>query len=334
MPPPSTPPPPDEFLTPPTPTRTIRRPLSHDSLTTSPRAGVTLRPASSLHPSRTQSEAPRARKRSSQTELRVPVPTRVRQEPTLLELMRAEEEREASAGTSASGSGSSERTKVDMEDVMLDLLSPRMPSTMEKRGYRRSWSEENPPKSAVLYPPLYGRPGPSPSPDIFATLLSPLLSLSRPPSPAVTPPTTQPSSPVLPKKTLAKPSPLSAADAEPSDRSSSSLPAHFPPRTPSDPGPTVESQGFVLYLGSLVSYIAFLVWSLLPDEWLEGMGVLWFPSREWALLVPAWTIMLAFFIYFSYIALNIFITPSLDSLHTLTGTCSLPDLSQNIAFQN
>lgn len=43
-------------------------------------------------------------------------------------------------------------------------------------------------------------------------------------------------------------------------------------------------------------------------------------DREWALLVPAWTIMLAFFVYFSYIALNIFITPALDSLHTLTGS--------------
>lgn len=30
--------------------------------------------------------------------------------------------------------------------------------------------------------------------------------------------------------------------------------------------------------------------------------------------------MLAFFIYFSYIALNLFITPNLDSLHTFTGT--------------
>lgn len=29
--------------------------------------------------------------------------------------------------------------------------------------------------------------------------------------------------------------------------------------------------------------------------------------------------MLAFFVYFAYIALNIFITPALDSLHTLTG---------------
>lgn len=102
----------------------------------------------------------------------------------------------------------------------------------------------------------------------------------------------------------------------------------------------MESQGFVLYLSSLVAWIAFLVWGLCPDEVLEWMGVLWYPSRcvrspfvwvgadsstdrEWALLFPAWTIMLAAFVYFSYIALNICITPALDSLHTLTGPSPL-----------
>ena len=34
--------------------------------------------------------------------------------------------------------------------------------------------------------------------------------------------------------------------------------------------------------------------------------------------------MLAAFVYSSYIALNIFITPPLDSLHTLTGKPSRP----------
>lgn len=65
----------------------------------------------------------------------------------------------------------------------------------------------------------------------------------------------------------------------PNDRSSSSLPAHFPPRKSSDPGPTVESQGFVLYLGSLVAWIGFLIWGLGSDDWLEGIGIKWYPSR-------------------------------------------------------
>ncbi|KAL8277342.1 hypothetical protein RQP46_010295 [Phenoliferia psychrophenolica] len=89
---------------------------------------------------------------------------------------------------------------------------------------------------------------------------------------------------------------------------------------PENPAPTVESQGFVLYISSLVAWVAFLVWGLCPDETLDWIGIEWYPSREWALLFPAWTIMLAAFVYFSYIALNIFITPPLDSVHTLTDT--------------
>ncbi|KAM0787847.1 hypothetical protein ACM66B_003900 [Microbotryomycetes sp. NB124-2] len=178
------------------------------------------------------------------------------------------------------------------------------------------------PESAILYPPLYGRPGPSPSPDIFATLLQPILSLSRPSSPGVSPSLSaiDANASLNGHKPLGEGpslSPLTTSEA-PADRSASSLPAHFPPRGENDPAPTVESQGFVLYIGSLVAWIAFLVWSLFKDEWLTWMGIEWFPSREWALLVPAWTVMLVVFVYFSYLSINIFHTPDLDALNTLT----------------
>lgn len=95
------------------------------------------------------------------------------------------------------------------------------------------------------------------------TLLQPILSLSRPSSPGPPSPGSEPPPPT----------------EEPADRSASSLPAHFPPRAESDPAPTVESQGFVLYVGSLMAYVMFLVWSLCPDEWLERLGIEWYPSR-------------------------------------------------------
>lgn len=42
-------------------------------------------------------------------------------------------------------------------------------NVMDERTGTRSWSwSDDPPQSAVLHPPLYGRPGPTPSPDIFA----------------------------------------------------------------------------------------------------------------------------------------------------------------------
>ncbi|KAK4053231.1 hypothetical protein OIO90_004005 [Microbotryomycetes sp. JL221] len=189
------------------------------------------------------------------------------------------------------------------------------------------------PESAVLYPPLYGRPGPSPSPDIFATLLQPILSLSRPSSPGVSPSLSAvdaTTSPVLTTKSQSHVDLTQQLQHQqqqlqqqqqtqtPADRSASSLPAHFPPRGENDPAPTVESQGFVLYIGSLVAWFCFLIWSLLKDEWLMWLGIEWYPSREWALLVPAWTVMLVVFIYITYLSINIFHTPNLNSLNTLT----------------
>lgn len=108
-----------------------------------------------------------------------------------------------------------------------------------------------------------------------STLLQPILSLSRPSSPGVSPSLSA---------TEAHNNNIITEDDEqiaeaPADRSASSLPAHFPPRGENDPAPTVESQGFVLYLGSLVAWVVYLFWSLCKDEWLVSMGIEWFPSR-------------------------------------------------------
>ena len=101
-----------------------------------------------------------------------------------------------------------------------------------------------------------------------STLLQPILALSRPASPSASPSTSSGTF-----------GPVSSIE-EPADRSASSLPAQFPPRASTDPAPTVESQGFVLYLGSLVAWTVFLIWGLCPDEWLEWMGIEWYPSRS------------------------------------------------------
>ncbi|GAA5930166.1 hypothetical protein JCM3775_004529 [Rhodotorula graminis] len=162
------------------------------------------------------------------------------------------------------------------------------------------------PPSALLLPPHYGRPMRPSSPDTLATLLRPVLaSLSRPASPANPPPLPDTSPPSL--------STDASTSAIPLDRSASSLPAQFPPREPTDPAPTVESQGFVLYVGSLVAYVAYLVWAFLPEPWLEAIGIEWYPARDWALLVPSWIVMLVAFTYASYFCLNLFNTPPLSS---------------------
>ncbi|GAA5877089.1 hypothetical protein JCM3774_002838 [Rhodotorula dairenensis] len=172
------------------------------------------------------------------------------------------------------------------------------------------------PSPALLLPPHYGRPLRPSSPDALAALFRPVLrSLSRPASPSISPTHTRhPSASQHSSQREEVPRPTATATSltsAPIDRSSSSLPAQFPPREPTDPAPTVESQGFVLYIGSLVAYGLYLAWAFLPERCLVAIGIEWYPSRDWALLVPAWIVMLVAFVYISYFLLTMYSTPSL-----------------------
>ncbi|GAA5824552.1 hypothetical protein JCM5353_007241 [Sporobolomyces roseus] len=145
-----------------------------------------------------------------------------------------------------------------------------------------SFSSANSASSTLFLPPHYSRhPTSRPSsPSILSTLFHPVLkSLSRPSSPPPPPP------------------------ASP-QRSQSSIPSHFPPRSISDPAPTIESQGFLLYISSLLFYASYLIWSLIPGESLKSIGIEWFPSQEWALLIPSWITMSVVYVYLSYSFLN------------------------------
>ncbi|TNY18659.1 PIG-P-domain-containing protein [Rhodotorula diobovata] len=205
-----------------------------------------------------------------------------------------------------------------------DIVEPPTPS-LRSVGSTPALPHKVPPSAPFLLPPHYGRPGRPSSPDVLAALLRPVLaSLSRPSSPAVSPSTPGTPAPTSPTRPSPSPSSSPAAprtrtppESVPLDRSSSSLPAQFPPREPTDPAPTVESQGFVLYVGSLVAFGAYLVWAVVPDAGLEAMGVEWYPARDWALLVPSWIVMLVAFVYSSYFCLNLYNTPPLSSSELL-----------------
>lgn len=227
-----------------------------------------------------------------------------------------------------------------------DIVEPPTPS-LRSVGSTPALPHKVPPSAPFLLPPHYGRPGRPSSPDVLASvqpltssrvpdqsahalsssrlsaLLRPVLaSLSRPSSPAVSPSTPGTPAPTSPTRPSPSPSSSPAAprtrtppESVPLDRSSSSLPAQFPPREPTDPAPTVESQGFVLYVGSLVAFGAYLVWAVVPDAGLEAMGVEWYPARFF--LLP-----------FSLLLRELVTLTTSPShamrTHTGTGPCSSP----------
>ncbi|RKP23769.1 PIG-P, partial [Syncephalis pseudoplumigaleata] len=65
--------------------------------------------------------------------------------------------------------------------------------------------------------------------------------------------------------------------------------------------------------------VLFSLWAYLPDHVLIGAGIAYFPSKHWAVAIPAWTMMLLLFSYLVFIAVNLIRTPPLDAYSTITG---------------
>ncbi|KAG2059742.1 PIG-P-domain-containing protein [Suillus hirtellus] len=91
-----------------------------------------------------------------------------------------------------------------------------------------------------------------------------------------------------------------------------------------------EFYGFVAWTSTSVLFVLYVLWALLPDEYIVWLGVEWYPSREWTLLLPAYSIVLVLLTYFVYFAIAIARTPSFSDPNTFTDTkVHLPALDVN-----
>ncbi|TEB23383.1 PIG-P-domain-containing protein [Coprinellus micaceus] len=79
-----------------------------------------------------------------------------------------------------------------------------------------------------------------------------------------------------------------------------------------------EFYGFVAWTSTYLLFVIYLLWAFLPDELIIWLGVTWYPNREWAILVPAWSIVAVLFTYFVYFALALRGTPPLDDINSIT----------------
>ncbi|KAH8916040.1 PIG-P-domain-containing protein [Atractiella rhizophila] len=79
-----------------------------------------------------------------------------------------------------------------------------------------------------------------------------------------------------------------------------------------------ESLGFFIYLASLSLFYLYLFWAFAPDSFLRSLGIEYYPSREWALLIPSWTVVFFGMVYVWYLGINIMHTPAIDDICTVT----------------
>jgi phosphatidylinositol glycan class P protein len=85
-----------------------------------------------------------------------------------------------------------------------------------------------------------------------------------------------------------------------------------------------EFYGFVAWTSTSALFFLYVSWALLPDELIVWLGVEWYPSREWALLLPAYSVFLVLLTYFVYFALAIASTPP------FRDTCTIVDSRAHI----
>ncbi|KAI9330104.1 cation channel sperm-associated protein subunit delta-domain-containing protein [Obelidium mucronatum] len=79
-----------------------------------------------------------------------------------------------------------------------------------------------------------------------------------------------------------------------------------------------ETDGFVLYLSSFAALLLYLIWALVPDTVLEKMHITYYPSKEWARVLPVWLIGLIPLTLAMFAAVNLLNTPPLQSRITIT----------------
>ncbi|KAI8370173.1 PIG-P-domain-containing protein [Choanephora cucurbitarum] len=108
-------------------------------------------------------------------------------------------------------------------------------------------------------------------------------------------------------------------------RSYSELPYNLPqverapPVAITNKTPAYEYYGFVMYLSSFVVFGIYILWAYLPDGVLDQLGITYYPSRYWALAIPIWLMTFVWFIFLSFMAINLMNTPSFDSIYCITG---------------
>ncbi|THH00484.1 hypothetical protein EW026_g2072 [Hermanssonia centrifuga] len=121
----------------------------------------------------------------------------------------------------------------------------------------------------------------------------------------------------------------SGSDMEENDSPTSPVSplAPYPPLPPTDVRSRApEFYGFVAWISTYLLFIFFLLWAILPDEYINSIGVSWYPSREWAVLLPAYSVVVVLLTYFTYFSLALAGTPRFSDISTITDSKAyLPD---------
>ena len=146
---------------------------------------------------------------------------------------------------------------------------------------------------------------------------------------------------------------------------SPTAPYRWPPESEEHRSRAPEFYGFVAWTSTYLLFVLYILWAILPDQYIERIGITWYPNRyvllrlwlsflskfknffltnyfnprEWAILIPSWTIIVVLLTYIVYFAIAIRATPSFDEMSAISGTTPylyfhLLDKKYNNIFMN
>ncbi|XP_012280952.1 phosphatidylinositol N-acetylglucosaminyltransferase subunit P [Orussus abietinus] len=83
--------------------------------------------------------------------------------------------------------------------------------------------------------------------------------------------------------------------------------------------------GYAIYIGSYMVFILYLIWAVVPEEFLHNwLGLTYWPSKYWAVAIPIWAVTaIAVFASVIYPAMNMLKTPNIDDVRTIEDKSSL-----------
>ncbi|CAF0872204.1 unnamed protein product [Rotaria sordida] len=85
--------------------------------------------------------------------------------------------------------------------------------------------------------------------------------------------------------------------------------------TPSPlPSPERAIIGFFLYVASIFTFIIYLLWAYLPNNWFENIGITYYPHKYWSIAIAILVVTLLIGIVLVNCLVNSLSVPSLDSM--------------------